>query len=173
MKKRSAGILLFRKAEAGVEVFLVHPGGPFWAKKDLGSWSLPKGEYEEGEDPLTAAKREFTEETGCVVDGDFVELGDLKQPSGKNISAWALEHDLDPASVKSNMFSMEWPPKSGKMQEFPEVDAGAWYSLTAALEKLHKGQTDFIARLAEKIGVAIPKPQDRGSPTNPQQHALF
>ena len=170
MKKRSAGILLFRMADSGVEVFLVHPGGPFWAKKDLGSWSLPKGEYEEGEDPLTAAKREFTEETGCVVNGAFVELGDLKQPSRKIISAWALEHDLDPASVKSNMFSLEWPPKSGKMREFPEVDAGAWYSLPIAMEKLLKGQRDFIARLAQRIGVAVPKPQDRGGATSAEQN---
>ena len=172
MKKRSAGILLFRKSEAGVEVFLVHPGGPFWAKKDLGSWSLPKGEFEDSEDPLTAAKREFTEETGCVVDGAFVALGDLKQPSGKLISAWALEHDLDPAMVKSNTFPMEWPPKSGKTQEFPEVDAGGWFLLPAALEKLLKGQADFISRLAEKVGVSVPKPQDRASPEDSQQ-ALF
>lgn len=144
--------MLFRKAEAGIEVFLVHPGGPFWKKKDLGAWSLPKGEYDEGEDPLAAAKREFTEETSLIVDGDFVFLGELKQPSGKVVSAWALEHDLDPARVKSNTFSMEWPPKSGRTQEFPEVDAGAWFSLPAAMEKMLKGQTDFLARLAEKIG---------------------
>ncbi len=143
--------MLFRKAEAGIEVFLVHPGGPFWTKKDLGAWSLPKGEYDEGEDPLAAAKREFTEETSLVVDGDFVFLGELEQPSGKIVSAWALEHDLDPALVKSNTFSMEWPPKSGKAREFPEVDAGAWFLLPAAREKLLKGQTDFLARLAEKI----------------------
>lgn len=144
--------MLFRKAEAGIEVFLIHPGGPFWKKKDLGAWSLPKGEYDEGEDPLAAAKREFTEETSLIVDGDFVFLGELKQPSGKVVSAWALEHDLDPARVKSNTFSMEWPPKSGRTQEFPEVDAGAWFSLPAAMEKMLKGQTDFLARLAEKIG---------------------
>lgn len=144
--------MLFRKAEAGIEVFLIHPGGPFWKKKDLGAWSLPKGEYDEGEDPLAAAKREFTEETSLIVDGDFVALGELKQPSGKVVSAWALEHDLDPARVKSNTFSMEWPPKSGRTQEFPEVDAGAWFSLPAAMEKMLKGQTDFLARLAEKIG---------------------
>jgi len=173
MKKRSAGILLFRRAEAGIEVFLVHPGGPFWAKKDLGAWSLPKGEYEDGEDPLTAAKREFTEETGSIVDGAFIELGDLKQPSGKVITAWAIERDLDPASIKSNSFSMEWPPKSGKMQEFPEVDAGAWYVLSAALEKLLKGQADFIARLAEKLGVNVPKRHENGSPDSTEQRALF
>lgn len=173
MKKRSAGILLFRRVEVGIEVFLVHPGGPFWAKKDLGAWSLPKGEYEESEDPLTAAKREFTEETGFVVDGSFLKLGDLKQPSGKVITAWALEHNLDPAAIKSNSFRMEWPPKSGKMQDFPEVDAGAWYALSAALEKLLKGQADFIRRLAEKVGVDVPKPQDRGSPDRTEQRALF
>jgi len=165
MKKRSAGILLFRRSQAGVEVFLVHPGGPFWAKKDLGSWSLPKGEYEDGEDPLTAAKREFTEETSFAVDGKFIALGDLKQPGGKVISAWALEHDVNAASVRSNMFSMEWPPKSGKTQEFPEVDAGAWFSIHTALEKVLKGQADFIARLAEKIGVSVPREQDKGRPS--------
>jgi predicted NUDIX family NTP pyrophosphohydrolase len=149
--KRSAGILLFRRGQAGIEVFLVHPGGPFWRGKDLGAWSLPKGEYEKGEDPLIAAKREFAEETGCVVDGAFVALGDLKQPSGKVVSAWALEHDLDPTSVKSNMFMMEWPPKSGKMREFPEVDAGAWYTQPDAMEKLLKGQRDFIVRLTKYL----------------------
>ncbi len=151
MKKRSAGILLYRRAETGIEVFLVHPGGPFWKKKDLGAWSLPKGEYDDGEDPLACAKREFTEETGCVVDGDFIFLGELKQAGGKIVTAWALEHDLDPALVKSNTFSMEWPPHSGKTREFPEVDAGAWFSLSAAREKLTKGQSEFIARLEEKI----------------------
>lgn len=157
MKKRSAGILLFRRQKEGVEVFLVHPGGPFWAKKDLGCWSLPKGEFEQGEDPLTAAKREFAEETSYGIDGAFVPLGDLKQPSGKIISAWALEHDLDPALIKSNTFKMEWPPKSGKTQEFPEVDAGRWFSLPVALEKLLAGQVGFISRLAEKIGIGVPK----------------
>jgi len=152
MKKRSAGILLFRRAEAGLEVFLVHPGGPFWKKKDLGVWSLPKGEYEEGEDPLTCAKREFTEETSCVVDGDFIYLGEVKQAGGKIVTAWALEHDLDLTLVKSsNTFSMEWPPKSGKTQEFPEVDAGAWFSFPTAREKLNAAQTEFLARLEEKI----------------------
>jgi predicted NUDIX family NTP pyrophosphohydrolase len=152
MKKLSAGILLFRRHKSEVEVFLVHPGGPFWAKKDAGVWSLPKGEYAEGEDALAAAKREFQEETGVAVDGEFLPLGELKQPSGKVISAWALEHDLDPALLRSNTFTLEWPPKSGKMQELPEVDTGAWFSLPAAREKLIKGQLEFLTRLAETVG---------------------
>lgn len=172
MKKRSAGILLYRRHKEDVEVFLVHPGGPFWAKKDLGSWSLPKGEYEEGEDPLTVAKREFAEETSCTVDGAFLPLGELKQPSGKVITAWALEYDLDPAQIKSNLFMLEWPPKSGKMQEFPEVDAGGWFSLPMSLEKLLKGQIGFIARLADKIGTSPPKPMQLRDPAE-SQGALF
>jgi predicted NUDIX family NTP pyrophosphohydrolase len=128
MKKFSAGVLLYRSGEAGVEVLLVHPGGPFWAKKDLAAWSLPKGEYLDGEDPLSAAKREFAEETGFAIDGTFLPLGEVKLSSGKIVSAWALEHDLDPALIKSNTFTLEYPPKSGKMQEFPEVDAAGWFS---------------------------------------------
>jgi predicted NUDIX family NTP pyrophosphohydrolase len=152
MKKLSAGILLFRRRNSEDEAFLVHPGGPFWAKKDAGAWSVPKGEYAEGEDALAAAKREFEEETGVAVDGDFLSLGELKQPSGKVISAWALEHDLDPALLRSNTFTLEWPSKSGKMQEFPEVDAWAWFSLPAARKKLIKGQLEFLTRLAETVG---------------------
>ena len=119
--KTSAGILLYRR-QPELQVFLVHPGGPFWAKKDLGAWSLPKGELDEGEDPLAAAIREFTEETGFPVDGDFRALSPLRQKNGKIIHAWAVEGDCDPAELRSSPFSMEWPPKSGKQQEFPEVD---------------------------------------------------
>ena len=122
MPKRSAGLLLFRHRDNLLEVFLVHPGGPYWANKDLGSWSIAKGEYEENENALEAAKREFQEETGCAVDGEFISLGQIKQPSGKVITAWALEADCDARSITSNTFSLEWPPKSGRMQEFPEVD---------------------------------------------------
>ena len=129
------------------EVFLVHPGGPLWAKKDDGAWSLPKGEYSEGEDPLLAARREVEEETSIVVDGDFLPLGETRQPGGKIVTAWAVERDLDPSVVKSNLFSMEWPPRSGKMREFPEVDEGAWFSIPVARTKLLKGQIVFIDRL--------------------------
>src|SRR5438105_1670672 len=122
MKKRSAGILLFRSTNAQLEIFLVHPGGPFWSKKDSGAWSIPKGEYSE-EDPLAAAKREFEEETGVAIAGDFLPLGEVKQPGGKVVQAWALEHDLDPTSIRSNTFKMEWPPGSGSIREFPEVDS--------------------------------------------------
>jgi predicted NUDIX family NTP pyrophosphohydrolase len=149
--KFSAAILLFRRKLYVIEVFLVHPGGPFWAKKDAGAWSLPKGEYPEEEDPLAAAKRELEEETGLSVDGDFLPLGELQQSRGKRVTAWALEYDLDPAQIKSNSFTLEWPPKSGRIQEFPEVDAGAWFSLPAANDKLIPGQRPFLTRLSEKL----------------------
>jgi len=151
MPKRSAGLLLFRRVNSEVEVLLVHPGGPFWVRKDEGAWSLPKGEYSAGEDPLLAAKREFQEETGFSVDGDFIALGELRQPGGKIVSAWALERDLDPALVKSNTFSMEWPPKSGKTREFPEVDRAGWFTVSDARAKLLKGQVSFVDRLSEKL----------------------
>ena len=147
MAKTSAGILLFRRGPAGVEVMLVHPGGPFWAKKDAGAWSIPKGLADEGEDLLAAAKREFLEETGTSVKGEFLALGAHKQPGGKTIVAWALEGDFDPATLKSNMFAIEWPPRSGRMAEFPEVDRAAWYSIDEALEKVNKGQTPIINAL--------------------------
>src|SRR5262249_32501740 len=142
-KKLSAGILLYRKRDQAIEVFLVHPGGPFWAKKDDRAWSIPKGEYVEGEDPLTVAKREFYEETGSQVSGDSLPLNPLKQPSGKLISAWAIEGEVDPASLRSNTFSMEWPPKSGKLKEFPEVDRAIWCDLATAHRKLLAGQRPF------------------------------
>jgi predicted NUDIX family NTP pyrophosphohydrolase len=145
--KRSAGILLFRNSSDGLQVLLVHPGGPFWAKKDAGSWSIPKGEYIEGEDPLGAARREFAEETGIAVDGAFLPLGEVKQPGGKLVAAWALEGDLDATAIRSNTFQLEWPPKSGRVREFPEVDAAAWLSIDAARSKLLKGQLDFLDRL--------------------------
>jgi predicted NUDIX family NTP pyrophosphohydrolase len=148
MAKISAGILLFRRRPTGVEVLLVHPGGPFWAKKDAGAWSIPKGLVGEGEDRLVAAKREFLEETGLAVDGQFLDLGAHKQPSGKTIVAWAQEGDFDPALLKSNRFSIEWPPRSGRMAEFPEVDRAAWYAIDEALGKINKGQKPIIAALA-------------------------
>ena len=145
-KKSTAGLLLYRRHGA-LEVFLVHPGGPFWAKKDGGAWSLPKGEICEGEDPLQAAKREFTEETGFPIDGEFLPLHALKQSGGKIVHAWAIEADCDPARVQSNLFSMEWPPKSGKMQQFPEVDRGAWFSIPEARKRILAAQIDFIEQL--------------------------
>ena len=162
MLKISAGILLFRKRPAGVEVMLVHPGGPFWAKKDIGAWSIPKGLADEGEDPLAAAKREFFEETGATVSGEFIDLGAHKQPGGKTVVAWGCEGDFDPASLKSNMFTMEWPPGSGKTGEFPEVDKAGWHSLDEALKKVTKGQRPIIAALAAKLGVRLTK--DDGEP---------
>jgi predicted NUDIX family NTP pyrophosphohydrolase len=150
-KKRSAGILLYRMRNDGVEVFLVHPGGPFWAKKDEGAWSIPKGEYTDGDDPLATAQREFHEETGSRVAGSFRVLSPLVQPSGKVISAWAVEGDLDPATVTSNSFSLEWLPRSGLIREFPEVDRGAWFDLTAAREKLQQGQRGFLDQLERLV----------------------
>jgi predicted NUDIX family NTP pyrophosphohydrolase len=147
MTKISAGILLFRRTPAGLEVMLVHPGGPFWVKKGAGSWSIPKGLAEQGEGLLEAAKREFLEETGMAVDGPFLDLGAHKQPSGKTIVAWAHEGDFDPARLKSNTFTLEWPPRSGRMAEFPEVDRAAWYSIDEAFAKINKGQKPIIAAL--------------------------
>ncbi|HEU4914675.1 MAG TPA: NUDIX domain-containing protein [Candidatus Saccharimonadales bacterium] len=155
MKKQSAGIVLYRKT-AVIEVFLAHPGGPFWAKKDAAAWSIPKGEYQDDEDELSAAKREFKEETGQEVPGSaFVSLGDFKVTSNKIVKAWAAEGDIDPKHVKSNTFEMEWPPKSGKTSEFPEVDKVAWFPLAVAVEKVTKGQVQIIEKLAELLGVDI------------------
>ena len=153
MAKISAGILLFRRRPAGVEVMLVHPGGPFWARKDAGAWSIPKGLADEGEDRLAAAKREFFEETGMAIEGECLDLGAHKQPGGKTVVAFAHEGDFDPHSLKSNAFSIEWPPHSGRMTEFPEVDKAAWYSIDEAMEKATRGQRPIIAALAEKLGV--------------------
>jgi predicted NUDIX family NTP pyrophosphohydrolase len=147
-KKTSAGILLYRRRGEEVEVFLVHPGGPFWAKKDVGAWSLPKGELHEGEDPLAGALREFKEETGFEADGDFRALRPLRQPSGKTIVAWAVEGDCDPAALRSELFSMEWPPRSGKQQGFPEVDRGAWFTLAEARRRIIAGQAAFLDEVA-------------------------
>src|SRR5579859_6940462 len=147
MSKKSAGLLLFRRTAAGLEVLLAHPGGPFWAKKDDGSWSIPKGELAEGEDPLAAAKREFEEEMGVSPAGDFMPLESLKQPGGKVVYAWALHSDFDTSRLKSNTFSMEWPPRSGRRQEFPEVDKAAWFGVEAARVKILKGQAPFLDRL--------------------------
>jgi predicted NUDIX family NTP pyrophosphohydrolase len=151
MPKRSAGLILYRRLNSELNVFLVHPGGPFWSKKDLGAWSIPKGEYIEGEDPLEVAKREFEEETGLAPAGSFLALGDLKQPSGKIVSAWAFEGDFDPHNLKSNTFMMEWPPRSGRQIEVPEVDRGCWYSIEDARLRLLPGQRAFLDRLLETV----------------------
>ena len=138
---------MFRDGEAGREVLLVHPGGPFWAKKDDGAWSIPKGEFTEGEDPLAAARREFEEELGTPVSGDFVELTAIKQKGGKLVYAWAVRGDLDPERLKSNSFTMEWPPRSGKMQSFPEVDRAGWFDLETARRKILESQRGLLEQV--------------------------
>jgi predicted NUDIX family NTP pyrophosphohydrolase len=147
MAKKSAGLLLHREAFGTTELFLVHPGGPFWARKDDGAWSIPKGEFEEGEDPLEAAKREFREETGFVVTGKFQPLPPLKQRSGKMVYAWMVKGDVDPARLKSNTFYTEWPRGSGKVREFPEVDRGEWFDLALARHKILQGQLPLLDQL--------------------------
>jgi predicted NUDIX family NTP pyrophosphohydrolase len=139
---------MFRRYNRQVQVLLVHPGGPFWRKKEEGAWSIPKGEYPEGEIPLHAAKREFEEETGIKPDGKFLALGEIKQPSGKVNTAWAFEGDCSPEAIRSNTFSMEWPPKSGRQQEFPEVDRADWFALEDARKRIVRGQIGFLDRLA-------------------------
>src|SRR5205807_4880766 len=138
------GILMYRRAGAGVEILLVHPGGPFWAKKDLGAWSIPKGEYAEDEDALAVAVREFEEETGLRPLGDYQPLGEIVQPGRKAVTAWALEGDFDVAKLKSNDFELEWPPKSGRKATFPEVDRAEWFSPEKAREKILRGQAPLI-----------------------------
>lgn len=148
---RSAGILLYRRGAHGLEVLLGHPGGPYWTGKDAGAWSIPKGEIGEAEDPLAAAKREFLEETGFAAEGDAIELAPLKQPSRKWVHIWAIEGDCDPAGAHSNLFSMEWPPRSGQTQEFPELDRIAWFGMDEAARKILAGQAPFLAQLARRL----------------------
>lgn len=153
MAKLSAGILMYRREAHGIELLLVHPGGPFWANKDEGAWSIPKGEYDEGEDPLSAAKREFAEELGAPPPARaFLDLGEVKQPSRKVIAAFAVEGDFDPATLKSNRFELEWPPKSGGKQTFPEIDRAQWFAPQEARVKIQPGQAPFIDRLLEGLG---------------------
>lgn len=153
MPKQSAGLLLFRETAAGIEVLLVHPGGPFWVKKDAGAWSIPKGLIEEGEEPLAAARREFEEEVGIAApEGETIPLTPLRQPSGKIVHAWALRSDLDPAIFVSGTFEVEWPPKSGKRQSFPEIDRVEWFTLDAARGKLLAGQRPFLDELGRLLG---------------------
>ena len=145
-KKIAAGLLLYRR-RGELEVFLVHPGGPLWAKKDLGAWSLPKGEVKEGEDLLHAAKREFTEETGFAIAGEFLTLDPVRQSGGKIVHAWAIEADCDASQIRSNLFTMEWPPKSGNTQEFPEVDRAGWFTIAESRKRILAAQIKFIDQL--------------------------
>jgi predicted NUDIX family NTP pyrophosphohydrolase len=151
LTKRSAGLLMYRRRESEVEVFLVHPGGPFWEKKDAGAWTLPKGEYAEDENPLEAAKREFQEETGFPVGDGFIELGQIRQASGKLVSAWAFEGDCDPSKLVSNHCQVEWPPRSGRRIDIPEVDRGEWFSIPAARERILKSQEPLLDALLRKL----------------------
>jgi predicted NUDIX family NTP pyrophosphohydrolase len=147
MPKHSAGVLLYRKLNNELQVFLVHPGGPFWKNKDEGAWSVPKGEYEESEDPLEAAKREFYEETGQYIDGRFTALAPVRLKSGKIIHAWAVEGDIDHNTIQSNLFEMEWPPKSGKTQAFAEVDRAGWFTVEEAKLKINAAQVGLVEEL--------------------------
>jgi predicted NUDIX family NTP pyrophosphohydrolase len=148
MAKKSAGILVYRKSGNEYEVFLVHPGGPFWAKKDLNAWSVPKGEFIEGEDPLTAAIREFREETGQDISGEFFALDPVRQPGGKIVYTWAVEANPDASNIKSNTFEIEWPPRSGKKIEIPEVDKAGWFTFEEARVKILKGQVPLLDQFA-------------------------
>ena len=150
-KKRSAGILMYRREGEDILLLLVHPGGPFWVKKDFGSWSIPKGEYAVGEDALAAARREFAEETGYTPQGEFQPLGEITQSGGKRVAAWAVSGDFDPQTLISNRFEMEWPPRSGQIRSFPEVDRAAWFTAAEARERLLRAQTTFIDRLLDRI----------------------
>jgi predicted NUDIX family NTP pyrophosphohydrolase len=152
MPERSAGIVLFRRRGGGPEVLLVHPGGPFFARRDDGAWSIPKGLYEPGEEPLACARREFAEELGSPCpDGPVLELGEIRQSNGKRVTAWAVEGDLDAETITSNSFTLEWPPRSGRTQEFPEVDRAAWFALAAAHRKILAAQAPLLDRLAEHL----------------------
>ena len=148
MAKISAGLLMYRRREGGLDVFLVHPGGPFWARKDAGAWSIPKGEIDPAEEPLAAARREFTEETGHSAEGRFRPLPPITQAGGKVVQAWAVEGDVDPAALRSNTFTIEWPPRSGRQQNFPEVDRAAWFPIDVARRKINPAQAALLDELA-------------------------
>ncbi len=152
MARNSAGILMFRRTARGLEVLLVHPGGPFWRQKDLGAWSIPKGESEKGEEARAAAVREFREELGHAIEGDLIPLTPVKQRGGKQVEAWAVEGDLDPSGIRSNEFEMEWPPRSGRLQRFPEIDKAEWFDLETASRKINPAQTAFLDELDQQLG---------------------
>lgn len=151
MAKKSAGILLYRLVEDQPEIFLVHLGGPFWRNKDEGAWTIPKGEFEADEEALAAAKREFWEETGQSIDGNFIELIPVKQKGGKMVYAWAIEGNIDATQIKSNIFTIEWPPRSGRMADFPEIDRADWFDMEMAEKKINQGQLGLLKQLAELI----------------------
>ncbi len=150
-KTQSAGLMLYRRINGIIEVFLVHPGGPYWKNKDEGAWSIPKGEFDVNEEPLDAATREFFEETGIQVSGEFLELKSIKQKGGKIVFAWTLEKDIDADNITSNLFEIEWPPRSGKFQNFPEVDRAAWFTIDEAKKKINAMQVAFLKELLLKL----------------------
>lgn len=167
MAKRSAGLLLYRRTRGRLEVLLVHPGGPFWAKKDAGAWSIPKGEVDPGEDELLAAKREFAEEVGEVPRGELLPLGTVQQKGGKVVRAWAVEGDCDTTAITSNTFTLEWPPRSGKQREFPEIDRAEFFSLDEAKKKINRAQMAFVTVLAESVSPGGIEHGDRAAGTRP------
>lgn len=179
MAKKSAGILLYRLTNQILEVLIVHPGGPFWAKKDLGAWSIPKGEFTDEENPLDAAIREFEEEMGQQIKGDFISMTPIKQNSGKIVYAFALERDFDETKIKSNTFTIEWPPKSGKQQEFLEIDKGEWFDFTTSKQKLNEFQAAIIDELVSKLNLTENQIKSNSNKTssskkpNPPQLDLF
>lgn len=162
--KVSAGIVLYRLRAEGLEVFLVHPGGPYWAARDAGVWSIPKGELAPGDGLLETARREFAEETGSPVSGEFLPLSPLRQASGKLVHAWAVEGDIDAAAIRSNLFTMEWPPHSGITRQFPEVDKGQWFGISSAIHKLLPGQRPFLEELARRVPHAAQATHQEPSP---------
>jgi len=177
MTKKSAGILLYRLKNKFLEVLIVHPGGPFWAKKDLGAWSIPKGEFNDDENPMDAAIREFEEEMGEQISGDFISMTPVKQSSGKIVYAFALERDFDTSKIRSNTFTIEWPPKSGKQQEFPEIDKGEWFDFVMSKQKLNETQASIVDELAKKLNLIEEQLKGRitenKNPNKPSQLDLF
>ena len=165
MKKHSAGLIVFRRTGSEPQILLAHMGSPWWAKKDIGAWTIPKGEIEDGEDPLETAKREFNEELGLSVPkGDFIQHGMIEQPNSKTVQAWAIEEDIDINNIKSNTFKTEWPPRSGKIQEFPEIDRAEWFGLSRAAKLAVRGQAELFERLAEHLGAKFEaESQQQGS----------